>query len=77
MKGKLADTRTEIIVDPTLPQRSAHGELMNFIYKNLLRTHVLDFESRKTIYQCFEMTLDDWVQSKKSHRIHNVINFHH
>jgi hypothetical protein len=68
MKGKLTNTRTEIIVDPTPPQRSTHGELMNFTHKNLLRTHILDFKSRKTVYQFFEKTLDDWVQSKKKTR---------
>ena len=29
MKGKLAETHTEIIVDLTLPQGSTHGEFMN------------------------------------------------
>jgi hypothetical protein len=51
---------------------------MNFTHKSLLRTCILDFGSRRTIYQFFEKTLDDYVKlKKKKHGIHNVMNFHH
>jgi hypothetical protein len=54
-----------------------HFPRISLFKRKLLSSKQTGSKSRKTIYQCFEKTLDDWVQSKKKHGIHNIINFHH